>query len=215
MSIVDRIVEKKVASFENEIMKKYYSEVENMYDKIRVFRHDFRHHIGTMKAHMENGEYEEVNKYLESLADELAGMEPIVRAGNRLTDAILNSKLSLAVQKNIRVKADANIPVSISVPEPDLCSILGNLIDNAVEACLELPEEERLIRLYADVKGNFLYFALTNTAHGKKKKHFRTQKGEGHGLGLTRIEYLVKKNGGTLSRASEDGAFSTEILLPI
>ena len=64
------------------------------------------------------------------------------------------------------------------------------------------------------MKGNYLYLAVTNTAAGTKKTHFKTTKGDGHGLGLTRIDAIIKKYGGYLTRASEDGAFSTEVLLP-
>lgn len=83
-----------------------------------------------------------------------------------------------------------------------------------MEACLELPAEKRLIRIYMEMKGNYLYFSLTNTAGGKKKQSFRTTKGEGHGLGISRMDAIVKKYGGYVTRASEDEAFSTEILLP-
>lgn len=64
------------------------------------------------------------------------------------------------------------------------------------------------------MKGNYLYLSLTNTAEGTKKHSFKTTKGEGHGFGLARVDAIVKKYGGYLTRASEDGAFSTEVLLP-
>lgn len=104
--------------------------------------------------------------------------------------------------------------MALSVSELDLCIVIGNLLDNAIEACAELPEEERLIRIYMEMKGNYLYFSLINTAEGKKKPHFRSTKGAGHGLGLDRVDQVVRKYGGYVTRASEDGAFSTEVLLP-
>ena len=67
---------------------------------------------------------------------------------------------------------------------------------------------------YMEMKGNYLYLSLTNTAEGTKKHSFKTTKGEGHGFGLARVDTIVKKYGGYLTRASEDGAFSTEVLLP-
>ena len=131
-----------------------------------------------------------------------------------MADAILNSKLSIAAAKNIKVKAEARIPVSLTVSELDLCIVIGNLLDNAIEACASLPEEDRLIRIYMEMKGNYLYFSLINTAEGRKKHSFKTTKGDGHGFGLARVDAIVKKYGGYLTRASEDGAFSTEVLLP-
>ena len=199
--LFDKLIEKRVAAFESEIMQKYYQEVESMYAKMRGWRHDYRHHIQTMKVHAANGEYDAIDRYLDMLDDDLTNVETVIRTGNRMADAILNSKLSLAMEKHIQVKADAKIPVTLTVSELDLC-------------IMELPVEERLIRIYMEMKGNFLYLSLINTAGGKKKHSFFTTKGEGHGFGISRIDAIVKKYGGYIKRASEDESFSTEVLLP-
>ncbi|MFR7899315.1 MAG: GHKL domain-containing protein [Ruminococcus sp.] len=100
----------------------------------------------------------------------------------------------------------------------DLCCIIGNLFDNAIEASLQLPKEKRLIRIYMDMKNTQLYISFTNFTAGKKLKKlgnlFKSTKGDGHGLGLIRIDDIVKRSDGYISRNSEDGAFTTEILLP-
>ncbi len=212
--LFDRLIRKRVDFFEKEIMQKYYAEVENMYLKMRGWRHDYRHHIQTMKVHAANGELEAIAGYLDMLDDDLTNVETVIKTGNRMADAILNSKLSLAAERQIKVKVDAAIPIALATSELDLCIIIGNLMDNAIEGCMELPPEERLIRIYMEMKGTYLYLVLTNTAGGKKKHSFRTSKGEGHGFGIARIDSIVKKCGGYVTRASEDGAFSTEILLP-
>lgn len=212
--LFDRLVKKRVASFENEILQRYYAEVENMYTKMRGWRHDYRHHIQAMKVHAAKGELASIVSYLDMLDDDLTNVETVVKTGNRMADAILNSKLSLAAEREITVRTDTNIPVALSMSELDLCIVIGNLMDNAMEACMELPAEKRLIRLYMEMKGNYLYLALTNTAGGKKKQSFKTTKGSGHGLGISRIDAIVKKYGGYVTRASEDEAFSTEVLLP-
>jgi len=214
MKLLDKLIEKRVAAFETEIMQKYYVEVENMYAKMRGWRHDYRNHIQTMKVHSAKGEYEEIDQYLQMLDDDLTNVETVIKTGNRMADAILNSKLSLATEKEIQVKAEAKIPVSLTVSELDLCIIIGNLLDNAIDACMELPASERLIRIYMEMKGNYLYFSLMNTAGGKKKSSFKTTKGDGHGFGISRLDAVVKKYGGYVTRASEDNAFSTEVLLP-
>lgn len=212
--LFDRFIKKRVASFEKEILQKYYAEVENMYTKMRGWRHDYRHHIQAMKVHAAKGEFAEITKYLDMLDDDLTNVETVIKTGNRMADAILNSKLSLAAEKEIQVKAEAKIPVSLTVSELDLCIVIGNLLDNAIEACMELPPDRRLIRIYMEMKGNYLYLALTNTAGGDKKQSFATTRGEGHGFGLARVDAVIQKYGGYITRASEDEAFSTEILLP-
>ena len=155
------------------------------------------------------------------LAMDKAGKLSIVakpNAGNPMTDAILNSKISLAKNRGIPVMADAHIPVKLRIPEIDLCCILGNLFDNAIEASAKLPPEERLIRVYMDMKGSQLYISFTNFTAGKKmvkrEGRFATTKGAGHGLGLMRIDSIVERLDGYVNRNSEDGAFTTELLLP-
>ena len=211
---LDKLSAKKVAAFEQELLQKYYAEVENMYGKMRGWRHDYRHHIQAMKVHASRGEMAEIQRYLDMLDQDLTNVETVIRTGNSAADAVLNSKLSLAGERQIRVRTSVRIPVHLTTPELDLCTLLGNLLDNAMEACMELPPEKRLIRIYMEMKGNFLYFALTNTAGGRKKNHFRTTRGAGRGLGLNRVDAIVKKLGGHVTRASEEEAFSTEVLLP-
>lgn len=214
MKLLEKMIHKRVAALENEIMQKYYQEIETMYTKMRGWRHDYRHHIQTMKVHAARGEYHEIDQYLDMLDSDLTSVETIVRTGNRMADAILNSKLSLAAEQNITIKVSADIPVALSISELDLCIVLSNLVDNAIDACIRLPVEKRLIRIYMEMKGNYLYFSIINTAQGRKQEHFFTTKGEGHGFGLSRTDSIVKKYGGYIKRTSEDEAFSTEVLLP-
>ena len=98
------------------------------------------------------------------------------------------------------------------------CCIIGNLFDNAIEASLPLPEERRLIRVYMDMKNTQLYISFTNfTADKKRRKEnglLSSTKGAGHGLGLRRVDEVVRRMDGYISRNSEDGAFTTEVLLP-
>ena len=213
-----RAIEKRIAAYQRELIEIHYAEVENMYRQIRGWRHDYRSHIQTMKAHAADGNWEAVKTYLDALETDLATVDTVIKTGNAMADAILNSKISLARAKHITVQADASIPVALKLSELDLCVILGNLFDNAIEASLALPEEKRLIRVYLEMKGTQLYLSFTNfTAARKQKKQggiFPSTKGEGHGFGLVRIDAIVKRLGGYLSRNSEDGAFTTEILLP-
>ena len=213
-----RSIEKRIAAYQRELIEIHYAEVENMYRQIRGWRHDYRSHIQTMKAHAADGNWEAVKAYLDALETDLATVDTVVKTGNAMADAILNSKISLARAKHIPVQADASIPVALKLSELDLCVILGNLFDNAIEASLALPEEKRLIRVYLEMKGTQLYLSFTNFTAAKKQKKlggiFPSTKGEGHGFGLVRIDAIVERLGGYLSRNSEDGAFTTEILLP-
>lgn len=218
MGLLSKRIDKQIAAYQRELIETHYAEVDNMYHQIRGWRHDYRNHIQTMKAYAAKGDWEAITRYLDELDTDLATVDTVVKTGNPMTDAILNSKISLAKSKGIRVTADAHIPVKLKLSEIDLCCILGNLFDNAIEASQRLPEADRLIRVYMDMKGTQLYISFTNfTAEKKLAKIggiFKTTKGAGHGFGLERIDAIVARLDGYLSRNSEDGAFTTEILLP-
>ena len=218
MSLFSRLIDKRIAAYQRELIEIHYAEVENMYRQIRGWRHDYRNHIQAMKVHAAQGDWEAVRAYLDALETDLAAVDTVLKTGNPMADAILNSKISLARSKGITVRADASVPVALGLSELDLCVILGNLFDNAIEASLALPQDRRLIRVYIDMKGEQLSISFTNFTAGKKRSktgdRFRTTKGEGHGFGLVRIDTVVERLGGWLSRNSEDGAFTTEILLP-
>ncbi len=211
-------IEKQLSSYQQELIETHYREVDNMYRQIRGWRHDYRNHIQTMKAYAASGDWDAIFHYLDLLDEDLTTVDTVIKTGNAMTDAILNSKISLAKSKGITVHADAHIPVKLTSSEIDLCCILGNLFDNAIEASLALPEEKRLIRIYMDMKNTQLYISFTNFTAGKKLAKtgniFKTTKGEGHGFGLVRMDAIVERLDGYINRASEDGAFTTEILLP-
>ena len=218
MGIFSKRRDKKLAAYQQELIETHYQEVDNMYRQMRGWRHDYRNHIQTMKAYAAEENWDAICRYLELLDEDLTTVDTVIQTGNAMTDAILNSKISLARSKEIQVIADADIPIKLNSSEIDLCCIIGNLFDNAIEACMQLPKEKRLIRIYMDMKNTQLYISFTNFTAGKKLKKqgnlFKSTKGEGHGLGLIRIDTIVNRLDGYISRNSEDGAFTTEILLP-
>ena len=216
---LSKYVDKKLSAYQHDLIDTHYSEVDNMYRKMRGWRHDYRNHIQTMKVLAAEGDLDALKKYLDKLDEDLNTVDVVVKTGNKMTDAILNSKISLAKSKGINVIADAKVPVELKMSDIDLCIVIGNLFDNAIEASLALPEQERLIRLYMDIKNTQLYMCLTNFTSVKKLKkqggRYVTTKGEGHGFGLVRVDDIIERYGGYISRNSEDGAFTTEIMLPV
>lgn len=218
MGLLSKKIDKQIAAYQRELIETHYAEVDNMYRQIRGWRHDYRNHIQVMKAYAAQGDWDAICRYLDELDTDLNTVDAVIKTGNPMTDAILNSKISLARSKGIEVHADAHIPVKLRLSELDLCCIIGNLFDNAIDASMGLPPEGRLIRVYMDMKNTQLYISFTNFTSGGKLqkvgKRFLSTKGEGHGFGLVRIDAIVERLDGYISRNSEDGAFTTEILLP-
>ena len=215
---IEKLIDRRIAAYQSELLATHYAEVENMYRKMRGWRHDYRNHIQVLKSYADMGALDELRRYLDELGNDLDTVDLALKTGNKMTDVILNSKISLAKSKEIAVTVDAHVAVALTTAEIDLCIIIGNLFDNAIEANMALPKEERMIRVYIYMKNTQLYMSFTNRTAAKKQHkvngRFLTSKGTGHGYGLVRIDTIVERYQGYISRNSEDGAFTTEILLP-
>lgn len=216
--LIPRIVDRKLSAFQNDLVNRHYDEVEIMYRKMRGWRHDFHNHIQTMKAYMNMRRYAETEEYLDRLDEDLKTVDTVLKTGNVMVDAVLNSKLTLIGERNIPVDATALVPHDISVSGVDLSVLIGNVLDNAMEACMKVPEQERFIRIYIDIVKKQLYISVTNSMAGKARKlggAYLTSKSGSHGLGLARIDNIVAKYHGYLNRQSENGVFATEVMLPL
>ena len=211
-------IDKRIEAYQSDLIRKYCDEVEGMYAKMRGWRHDYHNHIQALQASMALGKYDEVNEYLHQLNSDLTQVDTSIKTGRVMVDAILNSKINIAAQNDIPVNAKAVLPAGVAVSDVDLCVIIGNLLDNAVEENKKLPQEDRFIRIYVGKKNTQLYLAFTNAAGKKQSRRsglFSSTKGVDHGFGLSRVESLVSKYGGIFTADSEDGGFTAEILIPL
>ena len=121
MGLFSKHIDKKLANYQQELIETHYREVENMYRQMRGWRHDYRNHIQTMKAFAASGDLEAIKAYLDELDTDLNTVDTVVKTGNAMADAILNSKISLARARDIQVHVDAHIPVKLKMSELDLC----------------------------------------------------------------------------------------------
>ncbi len=156
--------ERNTRDFQTSVLAHQYEEIKTIYLNMRGWRHDYHNHIQVMKAHMALGQMEALSGYLDALEQELSRVDAYVKSGNLMIDAILNSKLSLARQQEIALHCTATLPERLSISDVDLCVILGNLLDNAIEACEKIAAEERFLRIYCAVIKNQLYISVQNSA---------------------------------------------------
>ena len=110
MSFFSKQIDKRIAAYQRELIETHYREVENMYRQIRGWRHDYRNHIQTIKAYAAAQDWDAIRNYLDLLDTDLQTVDTVIKTDNPMTDAILNSKISLAKAKGIEVVADAHIP---------------------------------------------------------------------------------------------------------
>lgn len=217
-----RLVDRRTLRYQSDLMEKHCAEVQNMYRQTRGWRHDYHNHIQTMKAHLAMGNFKELEEYLNELDQDLTTVDTVIKTGNVMIDAILNSKISLAKVREIRVDAKAIVPKELGeeISEVDLSLIIGNLMDNAMEACMEIgTKEERFIRVYMDILKGQLYIYILNSSVGRRKRkgsgYLSTKDSGSHGFGLMRVDRVVEKYHGYLERQDEEGVFATEVMLPL
>lgn len=205
-------------AFQRSLMASHYQEVKDIYLQMRGWRHDYHNHLQSFKSYLAQGQIAELGDYLNELEAELDSIDTLVKSGNTMVDAILNSKLSLArkheIDLNVKVAVLATLPIS----DVDLCVILGNLMDNAIEACQQIPVGERWLRLYLDTQGEQLYLSIQNAAKEildfNERNYISTKRGD-HGLGLKRVSLLVEKYQGFLNLQNEPGIFAVEVSVPL
>lgn len=213
-----RRTDRRIAAYQNKLLARQIAEVENIYLTMRGWRHDYHNHLQTLKARLDMGQTAGARDYLDRLEEDLDAIRALVETGNVSVDAILNAKLSLVLKKGIALSFKAVVPQNLTVSDIDLCVILGNLIDNAVESCEKVEEDQRFLRLYIGVLKQQLYLSISNATSETVRKidaaYISTKRGN-HGHGLKRIDRVVEKYGGYVNRQNEPGVFATEILLPL
>ena len=216
--IFGKAIDRRIAAYQNDLITKHCDEVENIYRQMRGWRHDYHNHIQAMLALTDQPE--RMREYLWTLNDDLTSVDTVLKTGNVMVDAILNSKLSLIKAKQIAVNAKAVVPSELRISEVDLCVIIGNLLDNAMEACLKQQEaSERFVRVYIGVLKKQLYISVTNSVGGEVRKngkfYLSTKDSASHGFGLMRVDRIAEKYSGYVNRQNEPGVFATEVMLPL
>lgn len=216
--IYERIAERKLGS-QCVLMEKYYEEIQTMYQQMRTWRHDYKNHLQVMKAHLDLGEYQELSEYILRLNEELASVSRVIETGNLALDAILNSKIAMARVKEIEVNVKVVLPPKLHIADYDLCIILGNLLDNAIEGCESQGDgEKRFLRIYVGVLREQFYLSVANSYGARVKKEdgrYRSAKASGRGLGLLSIDSVAARYHGYVNRQNDESIFVTEILLPL
>ena len=217
-AIFGRAIDRRIAAYQNDLITKHCDEVQNIYKTMRGWRHDYHNHIQAMLALTEKPE--EIRQYLLTLNDDLTTVDTVIKTGNVMVDAILNSKLSLIKSRHIAVNAKAIVPPQLKISEIDLCAIIGNLLDNAMEACLRIEKEkDRFIRVFIGILKGQLYISVTNSMGNiivKKGDSYLSSKTDSEsGLGLMRIDNIADKYQGFVNRKHEDDIFATEVMLPL
>lgn len=214
--LIPRQVIKALEQYQNDLVSRQFEEIRNAHHEMRGWRHDYKNHMQVLKIHVENREWQHAMAYISQMNEDLSNVDHVIKTGNIMADAIVNSKVSLAKAKQIQLDVTTKIPEQLPISDVEFCVLFGNLMDNAIEACEKITSvEERFIRIYIGLFKKQFYISITNATNQKQRLHkYFSLKGEGHGFGLYRIDKIIKEKNGFLKRRDEPGVFVTEIMLP-
>ena len=207
-----RWTEARLLSERQELALAGYETMRRQHEEVMMLRHDLAKHLSLLRQM--TGEAE-VADYLDELIGQNEKIRPVVQSGNEMLDIILNGKLSAAADAGIKVEiVRMQAPEKLPLSDAELCSLLVNIMDNAVAAASAAGVEQPYIRLDAHLKSGFFVFSCKNSAarewmRGKKEQ----ETGPTHGLGLKIIRQISARYGDLME--TERGTDDYKVMLAI
>ena len=211
----------KIVEIKNEMLIKEIEEKEKIYTEIRKIHHDFKNHIVCIDKLLEQRKIESAENYINNLRDEVIETHAWIKTGNDILDTILNQKKLEGKKKGINIDIKINLSKDININPIDLCTILGNLLDNGIEANEKIVnKEERNMNISISTYKEYLHIDTSNPTQINpinKYGNLETSKEnkESHGFGVKSIQAIVKKYNGILNYEWNNGIFQLNIMLPM
>ena len=199
---------------------------EKQIEDLRRLRHDLKNQYSCMRILLQERRYDELAEYFAGLDDSLRQLTPELDCGNRAVSIILNMERQKADAAGVTLHTSLVVPPVLPFPDGDLCSILANLIDNAVEECVRLgryfPQvKEKGVSLSIRPNGDYLYIEVKNPTD---RKHLPRSAGglvstksdaAGHGLGTRIVSDMAEKYNGSALFEIQDKCFTTRVILDL
>ncbi len=195
-----------------------YAELEEIMEKNRQLSHDLKHHMLVLKNYKLEGNYEGIDHYIEEIEQEFLETKKRVWTGNQIADMILEQKKALAEQEGIAFTIQA-VPIAEWLfDDSETCSLLGNLLDNAIEACRRMDDNaDKWISVKIESQKQLLFIKVKNSVSEvpvmKNERPLSVKRDKmRHGYGLKSVERIVHKHEGAITYQSEDKAFQVKLL---
>lgn len=209
---LNRRAEKHLMEQRQELTMASFENLRRQHEEVMMLRHDMLRHFRTLH---DMGGDERRTEYLSELIGQNQNIRPVVESGNEMLDIILNGKLSAAVDTGIRVEVPrAAAPAQLRLSDPDLCTLVMNIVDNAISAASKAEMPFMKLNIYE--KAGYLVLLCENSfdpqaAETEVKKETVPK----HGLGLKIIRNIVDKYEGVIREEAADGLFNIEIVIPM
>jgi two-component system sensor histidine kinase AgrC len=188
-----------------------FASLRQMQQNAAAYRHDMRHHLAFLHSLASKGNIDGIKEYLRTAQSDLEAITPSIRfCGNETVNLILSSFASKAKQSGILLAIDAKLPDSLPFSDTELCSLLSNALENAIQASKNIPDSnKRIIRLRMYSKNNKLCIDIRNSYQTETIFHggLPVSKKHGHGFGAKSMAHIVEKHGGVYQFTVKDGWF--------
>lgn len=222
-SFVRQRTETKTLRLKNKLVLDGYQAIQQKMRSSAQIRHEFRHQLTAMDALYQQNKLEQLGQLIHQLRQEEDGQAQTEFTKNFTVNAILQDAAARSVQRKVSFDAQARIPSQLTIPENDLCVLLMNLLDNALEAAAQVKNpQERWVRFKAEVKNGFLAVRCQNSYSGTLKEdekgHLLTTKSDAeiHGFGMLQMSAVAEKYQSLLDVSySEDGVFTVQTALKL
>lgn len=204
-----------------ELCSQQAEERESLYLDIRRIRHDLKNHLSGLLGMVQTGQTIEAEKYIMQMLDVGAGDRPeeVSRSGNIVVDSLINNAYATAQKANIQFNINVLVPASLPFESGHLAIVLGNLLENALEACRDIPDEKGFICLDISYAKDIFQLCIKNNYQANRKKdnigHYLTTKDDNiyHGLGLSSINHAVIKYHGQMDITDNDNIFQVIVVM--
>jgi len=199
------------------MQKLHYENLRDRINEARQAKHDLRHHITVMDNYLQNEEYDKLQDYLNSYKKSLPDDSTIVFCRHYAVNALLLYFAQQAKNNGIDYDVSVNLPEEIAISDPVLSVVLGNLLENAVEAASAVTDRIPKITLRGKTENDAVFFRIENTFSGELKctpdGQYLSTKHDGRGLGLASVQQIVLQHDGMLEIHPNDGMFCVSLLM--
>lgn len=207
---------RKLIEIHNDLITERFDDLNKIYIMNSTLFHDTKHHFKLLYEFVLNKNYQELENYIKILVEKESEYVQKRWTGNQIVDIILNSKISDMNEKEIDYEINVEFPKTTSILSKDICIILSNLLDNAIEAC-EKCNNKKYIKVGMKRVNKMIILKIENTYVGNEEKFnfgFTTKKEKNlHGWGLKSVEETIKKYNGTLNYSKKMGQYQIIISL--
>lgn len=185
-------------------------------EETKIARHNLRQHLKILHACLESNDTEALKTYLNAYEKKLPADIRWTFCSNFSVNAVLTYYAEKALQYEIEYDVRCNLSEKLPVQETEICEVLGNLLENAVEACQNVKETSPFIHLRSECTKNHLVLTIDNSCSAKpiqQNGRFLSTHHEGYGIGTCSVRTIAEQTGGTAEFSYKDGVFFASVLL--